>query len=288
MLNFAINNEPIRDWHPEPALTTNPIFGGYRAMAESERIKSVKICKVEDCSKTAYCKGYCTKHYQRFKRYGSPLLPVRMKKICKVDGCTAVAKCNGYCVRHDVQMKRYGEIRGNPSISRRMPNKLRIIGDICYITLTDRWGETVAIAMVDAEDYEKVKGHKWYFTKTSVMEWKNKKGVKLHRLIMGNVKKYKEVDHINHDILDNRKQNLRVATHKENLRNQKIPKNNKSGYKGVYWVDRANRWVASIRNNAKTIHLGYFNSIHDAAKAYNEKASELWGEFAHLNAINRD
>jgi AP2 domain-containing protein/HNH endonuclease len=108
--------------------------------------------------------------------------------------------------------------------------------------------------------------------------------VPLHRLIM-NAPADKEVDHINGDTLDNRRCNLRICSHKENLRNQKLPKNSKSGYKGVTWYKRIKKWRSHIRLNKKQIHLGYFDDIKLAANAYNEAAIKYFGEFAKLNDL---
>ena len=90
-------------------------------------------------------------------------------------------------------------------------------------------------------------------------------------------------DHINGDGLDNRKQNLRICTHAENLRNRRLGKNNTSGYKGVSWHKLHKLWYAHISHNKKLMSLGYFKDKEEAAKAYDRKAIELFGEFAKLN-----
>lgn len=81
------------------------------------------------------------------------------------------------------------------------------------------------------------------------------------------------VDHINGNKLDNWAGNLRECNHAENGQNSKKPKNNSSGYVGVYWHKRRQKWVASIRHNYQGIHLGYFSEREDAYAAYlTEKA----------------
>jgi hypothetical protein len=94
------------------------------------------------------------------------------------------------------------------------------------------------------------------------------------------------IDHINHDTLDNRRQNLRKCTGTQNKTNSKIYRNNKSGFKGVHWHKRDGTWGASIGYNGKQIHIGYFATLEEAARAYNETARQLHGEFAYLNAIS--
>lgn len=92
-----------------------------------------------------------------------------------------------------------------------------------------------------------------------------------------------QVDHINHDTLDNRKDNLRICTRSQNAMNQQKQNNNTSGFKGVCWSKHNRKWVSRIVLEGKTIHIGGFNSREDAGRAYDEKATEIYGKFAHLN-----
>lgn len=92
------------------------------------------------------------------------------------------------------------------------------------------------------------------------------------------------VDHINGNGLDNRRENLRVATKTQNNRNKAKSRSNKSGYKGV-WRDKGKvkeRWQAGITANGKKIHLGRFDTREEAHEAYCKAAIELHGEFARL------
>ena len=85
-----------------------------------------------------------------------------------------------------------------------------------------------------------------------------------------------EIDHINRDVLDNRKTNLRFVTHSQNIINAKIQSNNKSGHKGVSWAKHMNKWRAQIKDNGKTKHLGYFLNIKDAIKIRKIKEQEYY------------
>ena len=89
------------------------------------------------------------------------------------------------------------------------------------------------------------------------------------------------VDHINGDTLDNRRSNLRVCTHKQNLGNRRPNRNSPWRYKGVRKRNDRNKWVASLAGKT----LGYFDHERDAAEAYNAAAVERYGEFARLNEI---
>lgn len=99
-----------------------------------------------------------------------------------------------------------------------------------------------------------------------------------------------EVDHINSNPLDNRKSNLRIVTRQQNNWNAsktKVKNNIKtsSKYKGVYWAGNDNKWRVEITKDCKRYRMGYFKNEEDAARAYNLKASELFGEYAKLNEI---
>ena len=88
-----------------------------------------------------------------------------------------------------------------------------------------------------------------------------------------------EVDHINGITSDNRWCNLRVATRIENCRNSKKPTTNKSGIKGVRWVDEQKKWECRIWNNGKAEILGYFESLLDAASLMCSTRNRRHGEF---------
>lgn len=84
------------------------------------------------------------------------------------------------------------------------------------------------------------------------------------------------IDHINHDKADNRIDNLRLITQKENMKNRKKHKNNKSGCAGVDWINSSCSWRARIKVDYKTIHLGMFKRFSDAVDA-RKNAEVLYG-----------
>ena len=145
-------------------------------------------------------------------------------------------------------------------------------------------------AIVDSEDYEALSKYKWHAAKSSagytyyVRRQINKENKKylmpIHRQIMGLVPEDKrQVDHINGNGLDNRKANLRICTLQENNCNKNKYKKGTSIYKGVSWNKSREKWRAIIRRE----HLGFFKTEHEAAKVYDIKAKELFGEYAKLN-----
>lgn len=152
-------------------------------------------------------------------------------------------------------------------------------------------GET----MVDAEDYEYLNQWKWKNqggraarTKHigTVGDWREGKRkdrtIHMHRLIM-DAPDNMDVDHINGNPLDNSKSNLRICTHQENRSNTKVPINNTSGYKGVYWHKQRFKWCTQITFMNKTYTLALFESPIEAAREYDYVAKQLFGEFARLN-----
>ena len=86
-----------------------------------------------------------------------------------------------------------------------------------------------------------------------------------------------EIDHINHDCLDNRFSNLREVTHSENGKNRSKSRDNKSGFNGVSWNKREKKWKAQVRINKKSIHLGTFENFNDAV--YARKSADIEHNF---------
>ena len=140
-------------------------------------------------------------------------------------------------------------------------------------------------AFVDDDDYERLSRYTWYAYrnhKTFYAATRTPSSLQMHRVIMNNPYGMM-VDHKNMDGLDNRKKNLRVCSQSQNAQNSSKRIDNTSGIKGVSWATRDNRWKAQIRVNGKRIHLGYFISKHEAARAYCIAAKNYHGEFARTS-----
>lgn len=89
------------------------------------------------------------------------------------------------------------------------------------------------------------------------------------------------IDHINGVRDDNRKANLRLATTKQNNENTSLRKDNESGCRGVSWRAQSQKWVAQIQHNKRKIHLGYFDTLEDAHRAYTQAATQLFTHYAN-------
>lgn len=143
-------------------------------------------------------------------------------------------------------------------------------------------------ALVDDEDYIFLIQWKWSCNVGYAVRYERGVPVLMHRFIMSTPKGM-STDHIDGDRLNNQKLNLRICTHAENMRNTtNIRKNNSSGFKGVSWCKRSNKWVAAIKINNKSKNLGRFNraaEAAEAAEAYNKASKELHKDFANPNTL---
>ena len=143
-------------------------------------------------------------------------------------------------------------------------------------------------ALVDNINYEYLNQWKWYYNNGYAArdQWdpitKKQIKIRMHRIIM-NAKEGEEVDHINHNGIDNQKYNLRVCTVSQNMQNSKSNKNSSSQYKGVSYNPMTQKCQVQIMYNGKFIYLGYYKDEEEAARAYDKAAIELFGEFACLN-----
>lgn len=143
-------------------------------------------------------------------------------------------------------------------------------------------------ALVSDADFERVNQYKWsldtngYAVRKIVVHRdgeKRQRKILLHRFIL-DAPNGLDVDHINHDELDCRRANLRLATRSQNNANSGPVR---GLYKGVSFRQTQKRWHANIRINGQRLHLGSFADATDAARAYDRIAYLAWGEFAYLN-----
>jgi len=140
--------------------------------------------------------------------------------------------------------------------------------------------------LIDDEDFDLVNQYQWYIHPRTGYARGRKKNpeckynfISMHRLIMGIWDKKIEIDHKNHNKLDNRKENLRTCNRSQNTSNR--TGFGASKYLGV--CQFRDRWKAGIGHDGKNEHIGIFENEIDAAKAYDEAAKKYHKEFANLN-----
>lgn len=167
---------------------------------------------------------------------------------------------------------------------------IRVEGNVAYVTLTKGYE-----AIIDAADVPLVQHWLWhahvvkrrdgsirgvYARRNEFIDGK-KSPIYLHRSLMGRPSEV-EVDHRDGDGLNNRRGNLREATHAENQCNGGLRDDNTSGFRGVYWNQTRGKWYASIGVDGKRLYLGAFEALPDAAAAYAEASARLHGEFGRV------
>lgn len=192
------------------------------------------------------------------------------------------------CEKHYAAYKRNGD---EIYSYRYRPNNFKLDMGLCTIEIKHK-GEWFDV-LIDEDDYEKCKQFKWYIGSSgkhrkyyaySVSRIDGKRRVfALHRFIMGEPIG-KEIDHINHNGLDNRRCNLSIVSKQQNRQNMRIPSNNKTGHVGVNYNERLNKYIAKIQHKGKTIHIGCYQNIDDAVKARKDKEAELW-EYKNMISV---
>lgn len=144
------------------------------------------------------------------------------------------------------------------------------------------------VSVVDESDFGPLGFFNWRVQACSgkfyaAMTGADGKVVLLHRFLM-NAPRGFDVDHINGDGLDNRRSNLRVCTHAENLRNRKVQKNARLGLKGIYQDGRSGKWRARLCFKGRHMYLGKaLDTPEEAARVYDAAARIHYGKFAVLN-----
>lgn len=155
------------------------------------------------------------------------------------------------------------------SISNTRPNRFEVKSGF-VVGFTHKGDEFI----FDVDDFDIVSKYTWHKTSNGYICNKNKsKYTVLHRLIM-NPPDGIDIDHINHDKCDNRKENLRFATRSQNLVNRRYK--NKTGYRGVVSLP-SGRFVAQIGDD----YLGSYDTAEEASQAYEDEALKRYGEFVY-------
>ncbi len=158
--------------------------------------------------------------------------------------------------------------------------------EITTVTLTQS-----KIATIDSRDYEMISRYKWHaeikkhgvwYAASTIRRQDGKKRILyMHTLIMGDHPHY-QMDHKDHDGLNNTRGNLRLCTWRQNQWNRIGHIKTSSRYKGVCWNSGRKKWQVAIAHK----YIGLYEDEKTAALVYNTKARELYGEFAFINEVN--
>lgn len=135
--------------------------------------------------------------------------------------------------------------------------------------MDDKQGKKIPLtqgksAIVDDEDYDFLNQWKWTFSRYAVRTGGNNRRIYMHQIILP-YKKGFEIDHINQNKLDNRRENLRYVTRSENIKNGPLRIDNSSGFEYVYYRPSQNRWYVEAKENHKKIWYGQYKTKEEAA-----------------------
>ena len=170
-----------------------------------------------------------------------------------------------------------------------MKNKFEIEGDKVSVFLNRRDG-TILETIIDKEDLAKIQeiSGTWYASKnkncsyatSSTGKVYKRRQLQLHRWIMDTPEGL-QVDHINHDTLDNTRSNLRNVTASENMQNLHTKPLSNSGFRGVAWHKGCGKWRALIWLNGTNAHLGLFDDVKQAAQVAHEARIRFMPGYIH-------
>lgn len=171
-----------------------------------------------------------------------------------------------------MQIWKYGKILKR---TRFTPNEIVNCGKHSEIIIYNNKCNEIARTLIDKEDIEKVKGFKWCLNSSGyAITTYQSKFIFLHHFLIGYPLNGLEVDHINHNPLDNRKQNLRIVTRSQNSMNRK-------NAKGICWCKKSKKWMAHIEINQKPIYLGSFVKEQDALNARKKAEIKYFGKYRY-------
>jgi hypothetical protein len=225
-----------------------------------------KHCAFPTCSEPAVTKFLCDGHYQQ-KRSGSPLTPLQRRGgACQVHGCTSAYMAKGYCAKHYDRWRLKGDplarTRKDPSLIESRGDHLAVVLTGKWAVAEG------AKALVSLEDHSLVVGKSWWMNPDGYAVGRDTEGhhVGMHRVILGLAHGNPlQGDHENGDRLDNRRGNLRACTQAQNAQNKKVW--GSSGHRNIYQHSRTKVYRVAVRKDGKLHYGGRHKDIGDAVKA---------------------
>lgn len=224
------------------------------------------LCSFGPCVKTVAAHGLCSGHYSQ-KRRGKKLVPLRKRRSgqgCAFPGCTRSHAAKGLCAVHRRQQRKGQDLRPIGG------NRIEVLPDeSAFVFLLDLKGKEKASTRVSAQDLDFIRGRKWSLTSDGYVRCGC--GQLMHRLL-AQPPKGMEVDHINGNRLDNRRENLRVV--KRSLGNQNLKGWSSSGYRNVH--KKRDKWQVVVVACGTAHRGGVFEDIEEAAQAARELRQRLF------------
>lgn len=162
------------------------------------------------------------------------------------------------------------------------PNEIVLHDDYAEMILYDVHNQEKARVIIDVEDADIVSSTKWYLRPDGYVATNNYRDSGysyLHSVLLDKSDRRLYVDHRDRNRLNNRKNNLRIATPSQNGMNKSLRSNNTSGRVGVHWSASNEKWCAMICNEGRHVNLGYFENFDDAVKCREKAEHEIFGEF---------
>ena len=256
-------------------------------------MKSCCVCGVNETTNRIILnrkdgKHYCKRHRDQLKRTNKILDSDKSKpdkiKYCDVCGTsslkTRIYETDRYppykfiCRKHNLQLNRHGKVFERTI---RDSNEYIFNGDYVEIKIFNKKSEYKCSTFIDIDDFDKINDSKIYekygYARVNINNSNGKK-IFLHRMLLEVDDKNIFVDHINHNTLDNRKNNLRIVSIKQNMYNTKKDIN-----KGVRYDKKVNRYGSSIMFNYKSIWLGKYDLFEEAKIARYFAEIKLFGEY---------
>lgn len=245
------------------------------------------ICTFPGCTRPHEAHGYCTGHWQQ-NRAGKPLAPLQvMHSSCTFPGCGHPHEAQGYCYGHYIQFRR-GKILQPLTDT---PSPVEREGDSCRVTLfctnQGQNGSIAGHAIISTRDTAIVEKLRWNLTSYGYARSSRRgasHGVLMHRLIM-EVAPHEEVDHINGNRLDNRRENLRVVTDAQQSQNRKVRNDSYSGVRGVSYDAKKRLFRVTVTVNG----IRYYGKRHKSKDIADITVSQLRSELmSHTNENRED
>jgi hypothetical protein len=234
---------------------------------------SERTCSIDDCGNRVVARGWCNKHYLRWKNTGDPLgsLAKPRQEGCSIDGCGRKFLARGLCDRHYSRWLRHGD---TDRLTPQGHNRFEVVDDATGRIIVTRGDGSEHSGLYDLADHSIVVARRWHWrhgyfvTNLSISGGRQGGAVAMHRILLGLERGDPRVgDHRSGDRLDNRRANLRVTDHATNGANRAIVNElGTSKYRGVCWDKSRDRWKAYAKINRRMHNLGYFDSEVEAAK----------------------